>query len=77
MTGILDLTKVKFALQTSNGSALAETMESIFSDFNNPEVVTVTSDKYATCFGFTEKEVFDALDEYGLSDEKEQLRKVE
>ena len=74
MTGILDLTRVKFALQTSNGSALAETMESIFSDFNNPEVVTVTSDKYATCFGFTEKEVFDALDEYGLSDEKEQVK---
>ena len=48
--------------------------ESIFSDFNNPEVVTVTSDKYATCFGFTEKEVFDALDEYGLSDEKEQVK---
>ena len=48
--------------------------ESIFSDFNNPEVVTVTSDKYATCFGFTEKEVFDVLDEYGLSDEKEQVK---
>ena len=48
--------------------------ESIFSDFNNPEVVTVTSDKYATCFGFTEREVFVALDEYGLSEEKEQVK---
>ena len=48
--------------------------ESIFSDFNNPEVVTVTSDKYATCFGFTQKEVFDALDKYGLSVEKEQVK---
>ena len=48
--------------------------ESIFSDFNNPEVVTVTSDKYATCFGFTEKEVFDALDEYELGEEKEQVK---
>ena len=27
--------------------------ESIFSDFNNPEVVTTTSVKYADCFGFT------------------------
>ena len=49
-------------------------MESIFSDFNNPEVVTVTSNKYATCFGFTEEEVFAALDEYGLSEEKEQVK---
>ena len=48
--------------------------ESIFSDFNNPEVVTVTSNKYATCFGFTEEEVFAALDEFGLSEEKEQVK---
>ena len=31
--------------------------EPIFSDLNHLEVVTTTSDKYATCFGFTEKEV--------------------
>lgn len=31
--------------------------ESIFSDLNNLEVVTTTSDKYATSFGFTEEEV--------------------
>ena len=42
--------------------------ESIFSDLNNLEVVTTTSDKYATSFGFTEEEVFHALDEYGYSD---------
>ena len=36
--------------------------ESIFFDLNNPEVVTTTSDKYASCFGFTEEEVFEALD---------------
>ncbi len=29
--------------------------ESIFSDLNNLEVVTTTSDKYATAFGFTEE----------------------
>ena len=44
--------------------------ESIFSDLNNLEVVTTTSSKYADCFGFTEEEVFHALDEYGLSDKK-------
>ena len=32
--------------------------ESIFSDLNHLEVVTTTSKKYATSFGFTEKEVF-------------------
>ncbi|MCI8646189.1 MAG: AAA family ATPase [Firmicutes bacterium] len=37
--------------------------ESIFSDFNNPEIVTATSEKYEECFGFTEEEVFGALDE--------------
>ena len=48
--------------------------ESIFSDLNNLEVVTTTSEKYATSFGFTEPEVFDALDEYGYSDRKEEVR---
>ena len=44
--------------------------ESVFSDLNNLNVVTVTSDEYTTAFGFTENEVFDALDEAGLSEEK-------
>ena len=38
--------------------------ESVFSDLNNLEVVTTTSDKYADCFGFTEAEVFAALEEF-------------
>jgi len=45
--------------------------ESIFSDLNHLEVVTTTSDKYATSFGFTEEEVFAALDECGLGEQKE------
>ena len=49
--------------------------ESIFSDLNNLEVVTTTSDKYATAFGFTEEEVFKALDEYGYGDGKEEVKK--
>ena len=48
--------------------------ESIFSDLNNLEVVTTTSDKYATAFGFTEEEVFAALDECGYSDKKEAVK---
>ena len=48
--------------------------ESIFSDLNNLEVVTTTSSKYADCFGFTEEEVFHALDEYGLSDKKTSVK---
>ena len=48
--------------------------ESIFSDLNNLEVVTTTSDKYATAFGFTEEEVFAGLDECGLSSEKKKVK---
>lgn len=48
--------------------------ESIFSDLNNLEVVTTTSNKYADCFGFTEDEVFHALDEFGMSEQKQQVK---
>ena len=48
--------------------------ESIFSDLNNLKVVTTTSESYAVCFGFTEEEVFDALEEYGLSDQKQLVK---
>ena len=49
--------------------------ESLFSDLNNLNVVTNSSEQYADCFGFTEKEVFDSLDEYGYSAEKEEVKK--
>ena len=48
--------------------------ESIFSDLNNLVVVTTTSNEYETSFGFTEDEVFNALDEYDLSDKKEEVK---
>ena len=48
--------------------------ESIFSDLNNLEVVTTTSRKYEDCFGFTEDEVFAALEEYGFSEKKEDVK---
>ena len=48
--------------------------ESIFSDLNNLEVVTTTSDRYATAFGFTEQEVFAALDAYGYGNQKDDVK---
>lgn len=48
--------------------------ESNFSDLNNLRVVTTTSNLYADCFGFTEEEVFAALDEYGMSDKKDEVK---
>ena len=48
--------------------------ESIFSDLNNLVVITTTSNQYNTAFGFTEEEVFNALDEQGISDEKEKVK---
>ncbi len=44
--------------------------ESIFSDLNNLKVLTTTSNEYATLFGFTEEEVFCALEDCGLGEEK-------
>lgn len=48
--------------------------ESVFSDLNNLTVITTTSNAYADSFGFTEKEVFAALDVFGMEDQKEQVR---
>ena len=48
--------------------------ESIFSDLNNLVVVTTTSNQYETAFGFTEEEVFNALDEQGLSEKKHEVK---
>ena len=49
--------------------------ESIFSDLNNLKVVTTTSDEYAAAFGFTEEEVFTALEEFGYNEEKEEVKR--
>lgn len=48
--------------------------ESIFSDLNNLNVITTTNDEYNTSFGFTESEVFAALDEAGLSEKKDDVK---
>ncbi len=48
--------------------------ESVFSDLNNLKVITITSDEYADCFGFTETEVFAALEQTGLGDKKAEVK---
>ena len=48
--------------------------ESIFSDLNNLEVVTATSEKYESCFGFTEGEVWCALEECGLGENRQEVK---
>ena len=48
--------------------------ESIFSDLNNLEIATTLSDIYEESFGFTEAEVFCALEEFGLQDHKQEVK---
>ena len=62
-----DFTAAKMYLEKAIMTGITRvSKESIFSDLNHLQVVTTTSDKYTTAFGFTEKEVFSALEEYGL-----------
>lgn len=48
--------------------------ESIFSDLNHLEVVTTTSEKYETSFGFTQQEVWNALEEYDLGEKRQEVK---
>ena len=50
--------------------------ESIFSDLNNLEVVTATSEKYEDSFGFTEEEVWAALQECGLYEKRQAVKEL-
>jgi hypothetical protein len=45
--------------------------ESLFSDLNNLEVCSVSSERYKNYFGFTEDEVFAAMDEFGYTNKDE------
>ena len=49
--------------------------ESIFSDLNNLAVVTTTSDRYSTAFGFTQEEVFKSLDDMGLGERRADVKR--
>ena len=48
--------------------------ESLFSDLNNLKIVSIRSHLYTGCFGFTEEEVFAAMDEFGYTN-KEEVRR--
>lgn len=48
--------------------------ESLFSDLNNLTVVTTTSSMYGNAFGFTEQEVYEALEEFHIT-EREEVRR--
>ena len=67
------VSEVGFPTRLENTSPSSQ-CQSVFSDLNNLRVVTTTSDRYATSFGFTEDEVFKALDECGLGTEKEEVK---
>lgn len=49
--------------------------ESIFTGMNNLKVITTTSDKYMTSFGFTEEEVFTALNDAGLGEQTAKVKR--
>lgn len=49
--------------------------ESIFSDLNNLAVVTTSTKMYETAFGFTEKEVIASLEEYGLQEQMQEVKR--
>lgn len=49
--------------------------ESVFSDLNNLNVITTTSEEYETAFGFTETEVFAELDHREMSEQKAMVKK--
>ncbi len=49
--------------------------ESIFTGMNNLNVITTTSNKYMTAFGFTEEEVFTALDDAGYGEQKAKVKR--
>lgn len=49
--------------------------EFVFSDLNNLAVAAVISKKYAGAFGFSEQEVFQSLEEYGLQERADEVKR--
>ena len=47
--------------------------ESLFSGLNNLEVDTILSDDYADCFGFTQDEIDELAEAYGVTDKLEEI----
>ena len=48
--------------------------ESIFTGLNNLNVISILSDSFAECFGFTRHEVADLLTYYELEDKAEEVQ---
>jgi len=48
--------------------------ESIFTGLNNLEIISIMSDLYSEHFGFTEKEVSEMSEYYGITDKSEELK---
>ncbi len=48
--------------------------ESVFSDLNNPRIVSTTTNSYTDSFGFTWEEVESALKEYGLEAQGQEVK---
>lgn len=60
-----------FAVMTG---CLRVSKESIFTGFNNPKIISITSSAYGEYFGFTEEEVMDALTYYQFENRKEEAK---
>lgn len=69
--GLKDNSSLQFAVITG---VLRIAKESIFSDLNNLKVYSVTSDKYRDFFGFTETEVRNLAEYYGVPERMEEIR---
>lgn len=48
--------------------------ESVFSDLNNPRIISTTTNSYTDSFGFTWEEVEEALKEYGLEHQGQEVK---
>ena len=79
--GLVDFTRTMFNNAFKTNSSLERgimtgitrvSKESIFSDLNNLTVITTTTPLYTTSFGFTEGEVFEALDQQGFGEAEKQ-----
>ena len=62
---------LKFAVITG---CLRVSRESIFTGLNNLNVISILSDSFAECFGFTRHEVADLLTYYELEDKAEEVQ---
>ena len=62
---------LKFAMLTG---CLRVSKESIFTGLNNLNVISITSNEYGEYFGFTEVEMSQALDYYGLTNKEQEVR---